>query len=249
MKRNFKAISFVSMAALAGVLTLSSCVSDSNSPGLEYMPDMYRSPSIETYVDFGEIRGVENKSLKMTQSALTPPQYTVPYHGTDSAYVMMMLPYKYKAAKSADLTHGLFGFDMSDSISAEYDASASDMNPITLTKDNYEAVLKEGKRLFMINCQHCHGEKGDGNGPMVQSGAFPGVPSYMSMSITPGQMFYSITYGKGLMGAQSPILNKKEIWTLVHYIEKLRDSKYPNFSDSTATISDSTKVKVAMLTK
>lgn len=31
------------------IVSLNSCKSDSNSPGYEYMPDMYRSPSFETY--------------------------------------------------------------------------------------------------------------------------------------------------------------------------------------------------------
>ena len=32
----------------AGIIFLASCVSDSN-PGYEFMPNMYRSPSLETY--------------------------------------------------------------------------------------------------------------------------------------------------------------------------------------------------------
>jgi mono/diheme cytochrome c family protein len=242
MKRTFKAISYVSMAALAGVMTLSSCSSDSNSPGLEYMPDMYRSPSIETYVDYGEVRGRENKELKMTQSALTPPHSTIPYYGTDSEYVMMMLPYKHKANKGADLTTGLYGYALSDSLGLDYALAANDVNPIMLTEENTKEVLNEGKHLYGINCQHCHGEKGDGNGSMVESGAYSGVPNYKTLTIKPGQMFYSITYGKGLMGAHSMILNKKEIWTLVHYIQKLQDDKYPNMGVATGAQSDSSTI-------
>jgi len=242
MKRTFKAISYVSMAALAGVMTFSSCSSDSDSPGLEYMPDMYRSPSIETYVDYGEVRGRENTDLKMTQSALTPPNSTIPYYGTDSEYVMMMLPYKHKANKGADLTGGLFGYMLSDSLGFDYELAANDINPIILTEANTKEVLDRGKHLYGINCQHCHGEKGDGNGPMVESGAYSGVPNYKNLTIKPGQMFYSITYGKGLMGAHSMILNKKEIWTLVHYIQKLQDGKYPNAGVATDAPSDSTAV-------
>jgi len=47
-----------------------------------------------------------------------------------------------------------------------------------------------------------------------------------------GQLFYSIYYGKGMMGAHGPILNKKEIWTLVHYIRKFQDA---NYGKTTAT--------------
>ena len=37
----------------AFVVAMSGCVTDENSPGLEYMPDMYRSPAVEAYVDYG----------------------------------------------------------------------------------------------------------------------------------------------------------------------------------------------------
>ena len=35
------------------ILLFGACTSDPDSSGYEYMPDMYRSPSIETYVDYG----------------------------------------------------------------------------------------------------------------------------------------------------------------------------------------------------
>lgn len=38
-------------ASLLASVVLVAC-SDPNSPGLEFMPDMYRSPAIETYVDY-----------------------------------------------------------------------------------------------------------------------------------------------------------------------------------------------------
>jgi hypothetical protein len=38
--------------ALPLVLLMASCGGDPNSPGVEYMPDMYRSPAMEAYVDY-----------------------------------------------------------------------------------------------------------------------------------------------------------------------------------------------------
>ena len=80
-------------------------------------------------------------------------------------------------------------------------------------------------------CQHCHGEKGDGKGPMVVSGAYQGsgIPNYSTLQIAEGQMFYSIYYGKNKMGAHSSQLNKEEIWTLVHYIKRFQDKNYGKF--------------------
>jgi mono/diheme cytochrome c family protein len=74
---------------------------------------------------------------------------------------------------------------------------------------------------------HCHGEKGDGNGPMVTSGAYAGVPNYADRAtLGDGQLFYSIYYGKGAMGAHASLVSKKEIWTLVHYIRKFQNADY-----------------------
>ena len=36
------------------VLLLASCGGEKDSPGIEYMPDMYRSPAVEAYVDYGQ---------------------------------------------------------------------------------------------------------------------------------------------------------------------------------------------------
>ena len=52
MKRNYKNIksALLSLTALALMAGLTSCgKKDENSPGVEFMPDMYRSPSVEVY--------------------------------------------------------------------------------------------------------------------------------------------------------------------------------------------------------
>jgi mono/diheme cytochrome c family protein len=226
MKVKFKAFAQISMVALLAA----ACTSDPDSAGLEYMPDMYRSPAIEPYVDYGEVRGEMNDAMKMKLSALAPPKHTIPYWGTDSATVSVMLPYHRLPDPAYALTHGLFGWDFRGVESSEYVAAAADKNPLKLTSDaQAKKVFEEGRALYTANCQHCHGEKGDGNGPMVQSGAFAGVPVYKGLAAAEGQMFYSIYYGKGAMGSHASLLNKREIWTLVHYVRKFQDDKYGTF--------------------
>jgi len=224
------------IGALSTSLALmSSCTSDPDSPGLEYMPDMYRSPAIEAYVDYGEVRARIDETKKVRQTALTPPQFTVPFYGTDSALVELMMPYYRAANQNMRMTHGFYGERLS--AADEYTLAAMDLkNPVMLD----EKTLEEGKKLYTSMCQHCHGEKGDGNGPMVTSGAYSGVPNYKEearMKLSNGQMFYSIYYGKGMMGAHRSLLNKKEIWTLVHYV---RSIQYPDYL-AAGMISDSTK--------
>lgn len=213
-------------------LIAAACSSDPDSAGLEYMPDMYRSPAIEPYVDYGEIRGRINEDVKMRISALVPPKYTIPFWGTDSSTVRMMLPYHRKPAAAFALSHGLFGMDFSTNPDGnyEYNMSAADLNPIRFTSaEQADKVFTKGKALFQANCAHCHGEKGDGNGPMVTAGSFTGVPDYKTLAIADGQMFYSIYYGKGAMGSHASLVNKEEIWTLVHYIRRFQDPEYGKF--------------------
>lgn len=224
--------------AAAGVVLLTACSADADSSGFEYMPDMYRSSAIEPYVDYGEIRGKVNEEVKMQLSAKVPPFGTVPYYGTDSTTVSLMLPYARKAHSSMKTTHGFYDAELTDV--NEYELAVNDMNPLTLTEENAEQIFKSGKEIFTSKCAHCHGAKGDGNGPMVESGAYVGVPDYANLTnLSDGQMFYSIYYGKGMMGAHNSILNKKEIWTLVHYIRKFQNADY-GVAGAEATVMDST---------
>jgi mono/diheme cytochrome c family protein len=240
MKKSFLRI--VGMLSVS-VFVLSACTSNADSPGLEYMPDMYRSPAVEAYVDYGEVRGRIDESKKTRLTAMTPPAFAIPYVGTDSTEVRLMMPYTRLANESFKASHGMY----SDVLTKEdhYTAAAADGNMIPLNALNAEAVLSKGKELFTAMCQHCHGEKGDGNGPMVTSGAYNGVPNYADRaSLSDGQMFYSIYFGKGMMGAHRSLLNKKEIWTVIHYIRSLQSPDYGKFdANGTAAVADTTKQK------
>jgi mono/diheme cytochrome c family protein len=249
MNKIFKAIASLSGVALIS-LTIGACSSNPDSAGLEYMPDMYRSPAIEPYVDYGEIRGVINDSLKGQLSALTPPMRTIPYYGTNAEDVMMMLPYNRKPSSVFAMTHGLFyeDYTTNEELDYEYNQASADKNPIRLTAVNSEKTLATGKNLYEANCVQCHGAKGDGEGSMVTAGSYVGVANLVDIKITDGQMFYSIYYGKGMMGAHRSLVNKKEIWTLIHYIHKLQNADYGSSFDvsglmsaAASVASDSTK--------
>lgn len=226
MKMKFRIVGGIMLAAVSSVM-LGSCTSDSDSAGLEYMPDMYRSAAIEPYVDYGEIRGRENKEVKLKQSALTPPNGTIPYFGTDKEVVSVMLPWSVRPNIAFKQTHGLTGFNFTTEDTYNTEALAITTNPLPLKGEDGKETFADGKRLYAANCMHCHGEKGDGKGQMMQNGTFAGVPNYADKkSLSEGQMFYSIYYGKGAMGSHASQVNKKEIWTLIHYIRKFQDADY-----------------------
>jgi mono/diheme cytochrome c family protein len=96
-------------------------------------------------------------------------------------------------------------------------------NPLPKTPEN----IAEGKRLYELYCIHCHGEKGDGQGSIVQAGKFPPPPSYYGpqlKDLPEGKMFHSITYGKNLMGSHASQLSPEERWKVIMYVQALREA-------------------------
>jgi mono/diheme cytochrome c family protein len=98
-------------------------------------------------------------------------------------------------------------------------------DPLENTSEN----LVEGKRLYDINCSPCHGEKGEGNGQLVElpgggDGPFTSRPQpYKTLlpTLNDGGIFYSVSYGKNMMGPYGFQLSVKERWQVIHYIKKL----------------------------
>ncbi len=66
------------------------------------------------------------------------------------------------------------------------------------------ALLQRGRQQFDIYCAPCHGRLGDGNGITKKLGVMPAVANLHDQRLvvmTDGEIFNTITHGKGLMGA------------------------------------------------
>lgn len=215
LEMKLKAFRFLTIAAFIASGTLVSCVADSNSPGLEYMPDMYRSPSVEGQVDYGEVQGMYSDSARnmvADKFSYLAPVGTIPYTVAGEMY---LAPYEHGAPLNVDRTHGLYEVRQ-DSLGLEN--SKKDVNPVPYSED----VAKEGKELFGIYCIHCHGEKGDGQGTVITNGnnKYP-TPGAYRTDLYSGEIFYTITYGKNAMGSHASQLNPIERWKVVYHVEKL----------------------------
>lgn len=205
----------LSSAFLASIIALQSCTSDPLSPGLEYMPDMYRGPAYETY---GESPFSE-KGSSLKPVAGTIPRFndeTLPYHET----------YAYPNTNEGYEAAGL-----------------GVVNPYPAT----ELILEKGKKVYSNFCIHCHGEKGDGNGILVQRDKYAGVPSYYSAALKDlpeGKMYHTIFYGKNMMGSHAAQINYAERWSVIRYVQKLRAEGLglSTSKDSTAAPADSMKL-------
>jgi mono/diheme cytochrome c family protein len=122
-----------------------------------------------------------------------------------------------------------------------YYSSRQISNPVPVPDS---AGLVEAERLYLVNCAICHGSKLDGNGPLYKDGDGPylakpanfiGDPKIVGMP--DGQMFYSITYGKNLMGGYASQLTREQRWEVIHYIRSKQKKNQPAESDSEATAS------------
>ncbi|MBK9794097.1 MAG: cytochrome c [Sphingobacteriales bacterium] len=142
-------------------------------------------------------------------------------------------------APAGSMARGKYIYPLSDS---DYEKSASLItDPFTFTKDEIEG---EGKNLFTVNCAICHGEKGDGQGYLVQINKFPPPPSYLSeplLSLSEGKRYHTLMYGKNMMGSYASQLNHRERWLVLSYVKSLQDASKPAAASSAKT--DSTKTK------
>lgn len=187
---------FTIIACALGAASLWVACSDvKRKPGKIYMPDMAYSRAYETYADHSNLEkaGVHFNNM--------PVAGTV---GRHENYV-----YHLPADKPGD--------------TANYYASRLITNPVTSLTDD---EMKEAERQYLINCGICHGEKLDGNGPLWKGGdgPYPAKPATLVgdakyEAMTAGTMFYSITYGKNLMGSYASQLTPEQRWHIVYYIK------------------------------
>ena len=176
---------------VAVVIFLTACSGDSN-PGYEFMPNMYRSPSLETYGE-NTITGM-NALMPVEGTVARGHLSTFNYDGTLEGYLA--------AGNSAD-------------------------NPV----ENNEKNLADGKALYGMFCEHCHGKTGAGDGTMTHA-IYSDVPHYNDSKkilrrcklpmcdLKAGHIFHTITFGLNAMGPHATQINEEERWKIVLYVQE-----------------------------
>ena len=92
-------------------------------------------------------------------------------------------------------------------------------SPLDINEQN----MSVGKELYEIYCSVCHGPKGDGQGILMKSEKFLGIPSYADRDITEGTIYHVLMYGKNLMGSHASLVNQEERWQISQYVLELRN--------------------------
>jgi mono/diheme cytochrome c family protein len=190
-KMNISLLFAIAFLAIATV----SCNDIKRTPGSVYMPDMAYSRAYESYADHSNLaeKGINYNNM--------------PVAGTLARGKEM--PFPYAKDKAGDTTN--------------YVASKSVVNPIdSLSKKD----LAEAERLYLINCGICHGANLNGNGPLYKdgNGPYPAKPATLVgdakyENMPAGQMFYSVAYGKNLMGSYASQLSRHQRWMIIKYIK------------------------------
>ena len=202
-------------------LIVAACSDVRRDPGRVYMPDMAYSRAYETYAALDSDKFTSN--VNELGHKIFYDQ--MPVAGTIARGEEMPFPFAKDAAGDT----------------ADYVASKQFINPL----NNIDSVqMKEAERLYLINCGICHGAKLDGNGPLYKDGKgpFPAAPAMLVGNakyedMPEGQMFYSVTYGKNLMGSYASQLTKTQRWMVIAYIKSKQGKSMANVpaADSSST--------------
>lgn len=93
--------------------------------------------------------------------------------------------------------------------------------------EELDKVLKRGKKLFLFNCQGCHGVDGIGNAPVTKYGI--GAPTIANATVrdkyTDGEIFNIITNGFNTMPAHASHVDYDDRWKLIRYLRELQKGK------------------------
>ena len=94
-------------------------------------------------------------------------------------------------------------------------------------------LLERGRDRFTIYCSPCHGAVGDGNG-VVKKYGMGAVPTYHDdrlRKMADGEIFNTITNGKGQMNPYGDKLKAPDRWAVIAYVRALQRAQQGTVAD------------------
>ncbi len=192
-KKVTQIISLMAVFSCIAIATTSCGEKNPNSPGVEFMPDMYRSPSLEPNMAYVSIINGKQTGDTLQVNRL-PVKGSIPRG---------FVPYPYENDTSGYANAGRYLH-----------------NPFQKNDANLaEGEVLYGK--YCIHC-HGEGGEADGLVAAKLAGPPPSYKGPVLMALPEGKMFHSIYYGKGLMGSHASLISKDEIWKIILHVHKLQ---------------------------
>lgn len=101
--------------------------------------------------------------------------------------------------------------------------------PISVTHE----LMKLGHDKYSIFCYICHGSSGDGNGITKKYGmvATANYHDDRLRNMAIGEIFNTVTNGKGQMGSYADKLSPEERWAVIAYVRALQRSQNAQIED------------------
>jgi len=110
-----------------------------------------------------------------------------------------------------------------------------ELNPLPVTAE----VLQRGEDVFNIVCAACHSKVGDGNGTPKRINAMAIVGNLHDkriVELTDGELFNTVSYGKGLMLGYASTLPVHDRWAAIAYLRALQLSRLGSLNDAPESV-------------
>ena len=188
---------FIRIGIFSVIVILVACGGDS-SPGYEYMPNMYRSPSIETYGEHN-IDGYTGIPVEGTISRGYLSTFN--YDGSDSSYLLAGIGANYPSDFNKDSINSKQGGELYKMMCAHcHGSQGGGDGPIA-------------KASFANNPYDMT--------PAFNNSEISRPRNNLKMTeLTEGHIFHTITYGYNKMGPHASQITEEERWKIVYYIQE-----------------------------
>jgi len=195
---------------------LAGCGAGGDNQGLEYAPNMYHS------VPYDPLTQIKDEDAGRWLTSIDYPDEHAEFFNSNKLNphgMNMREPAKNTVMRNPQ---GWLPYRIpKDSIAY---AASTLKNPL----DSTSAVIADGKILYDIYCDHCHGAKGTGDGKVAE---FEGQVKYAGIAnltsdalknVSEGHIFHVITHGKGLMWAHGSQISPEDRWKIAKYVKTLQ---------------------------
>jgi len=187
-------ISMPVVASLGLALVMASCGASGEDTGYEYMPNMYRSPSYETY---GENELYENNS-----NALMPVEHTIPRGH---------VPFDYENTPEG---FALAGAELTNPITDNAKMLAEGKVLYSQFCAHCHGKKGDGKGTITNPIY--------GGVPAYQDNVQIRRSGGTMADMNDGQIYHTITFGLNAMGPHASQLMPEERWKIVRYVHELQ---------------------------